>query len=162
MFVAVQGGMVATNDGDGIRAVATAGLNLTITGTSIVNNFGTAVLASGAAATVRIGGATILGNTTGVSFAGATMQSFKNNQIARNHTDGTPIPPFSGPGGTALQSRSKVSPIGLRAKRSQIRSPQCSARVAHPWPRPRTWSAFSRSSLCLSGGGEGLQLSIVI
>src|SRR5262249_5403327 len=49
MFVAVQGGMVATNDGDGIRAVATAVLNLTITGTSIVNNFGTGVLASGAA-----------------------------------------------------------------------------------------------------------------
>jgi hypothetical protein len=103
MFVAVQGGMVATNDRDGIRAVATAVLNLTITGTSIVNNFGTGVLASGAAATVRIGGATISGNTTGVSFAGATMQSFKNNQIAGNNTDGTPIPAFPGPGGTALQ-----------------------------------------------------------
>jgi hypothetical protein len=103
MFVAVQGGMVATNDGDGIRAVATAALNLTITGTSIVNNFGTGVLASGAAATVRIGGATISGNTTGVSFAGATMQSFKNNQIAGNITDGTPIPAFPDPGGTPLQ-----------------------------------------------------------
>jgi hypothetical protein len=43
------------------------------------------------------------GNTTGVSFAGATMQSFKNNQIAGNNTDGTPIPAFPGPGGTALQ-----------------------------------------------------------
>jgi hypothetical protein len=32
IFVAVQGGMVATNDGDGIRAVANAVLNLTITG----------------------------------------------------------------------------------------------------------------------------------
>jgi len=103
MFVAVQGGMVATNDGDGIRAVATAVLNLTITGTSIVNNFGTGVLASGAAATVRIGGATISDNTTGVRFAGATMQSFKNNRIAGNNTDGTPIPAFPGPGGTALQ-----------------------------------------------------------
>ena len=104
LFVAVQGGMVATNDGDGIRAVAaTAVLNLTITGTSIVNNFGIGVLASGGVATVRIGGATISGNTTGVSFAGATMQSFKNNQIAGNVTDGTPIPSFSGPDGAALQ-----------------------------------------------------------
>jgi len=103
MFVAMQGGIVATNDGDGIRAVATAVLNLTITDTSIVNNFGTGVLASGAAATVRIGGATISGNVTGVSFAGATMQSFKNNQIAGNNTDGTPIPSFFGPDGAALQ-----------------------------------------------------------
>jgi hypothetical protein len=62
-----------------------------------VNNFGS-VLASGGAATVRIGGATISGNATGVSFAGATMQSFNNNQIG-----GTPIPAFSGPGSTALQ-----------------------------------------------------------
>jgi len=103
MTVAVQGGMVATNAGDGISATATAALNLTITGTSVVNNFANGVLASGAAATVRIGGATISGNTTGVSFAGATMQSFKNNQIAGNSTDGTPIPAFPGPGGTALQ-----------------------------------------------------------
>jgi hypothetical protein len=103
MLVAVQGGMVATNDGDGVRAIATAVLNLTITGTSVVNNFGTGVLASGADPTVLIGGATISGNATGVSFAGATMQSFKNNQIAGNNTDGTPIPAFSGPGGTALQ-----------------------------------------------------------
>jgi len=76
---------------------------LTITGTSVVNNFGTGVLASGVAATVRIGGATISGNVTGVSFAGATMQSFKNNQISGNNTDGTPIPSFSGPDGAALQ-----------------------------------------------------------
>src|SRR5262249_23303836 len=92
------GRVVATNDGDGVRVIATAFLSLIITGTSVVNNFGTGVLASGAAAIVRIGGATISGNATGVSFAGATMQSFKNNQIAGNNTDGTPIPPFSGPG----------------------------------------------------------------
>jgi hypothetical protein len=92
--------MVATNDGDGVRAIATATL---ITGTSVVNNLGPGVLASGGAATVRIGGVTISGNTTGVSFAAATMQSFKNNQIAGNNADGTPIPAFSGPGGTALQ-----------------------------------------------------------
>jgi hypothetical protein len=90
MLVAVHGGMVATNHGDGIRAIATAVLNLLIAGTSVVNNFGTGVLASGAAATVLIGGATISGNATGVSFAGAAMQSFKNNQIAGNNTDGTP------------------------------------------------------------------------
>ena len=98
-----MGGIVATNNGNGVSAIATAVLNLVITGTSVVNNFGTGVLASGAAATVQIGGATISGNATGVSFAGATMQSFKNNQIAGNNTDGTPISSFPGPGGTALQ-----------------------------------------------------------
>jgi len=86
MLVGVQGGMVATNGGDGVRAIATAVLSLLIAGTSVVNNFGTGVVASGTAATVWIGGATISGNATGVSFAGATMQSLKNNQIAGNNT----------------------------------------------------------------------------
>ena len=103
MLVALQGGMVATNHGDGVRAAATASLVLMITGTSIVNNFGNGVTASGGAALVRIGGTTIAGNLTGVSFAGATMQSFMNNQIGGNNADGTPIPAFPGPGGTALQ-----------------------------------------------------------
>jgi len=68
-----------------------------------VNNFGARGLASGAAPTVLIGGATISGNASGVSFTGATMQSLKNNQIAGNNPDGTPIPASSGPGDKALQ-----------------------------------------------------------
>jgi hypothetical protein len=97
MLVAEQGGMVATNGGDGVRAIATAVLNFTITGASLVNNFGTGVLASGAAEAVRIGGRRFRATPLGLSFSGATMQSFKNNQIPGNNTDGTPIPPFFRP-----------------------------------------------------------------
>ena len=102
MLVAVQGGMIATNDGNGVTAnAASSVLNLTIVGTSILNNFGTGVQALGGGATVRIGGATVSANTIGVS--GTNVQSFKNNQISGNNTDGTPLPAFPGPGGTALQ-----------------------------------------------------------
>jgi hypothetical protein len=103
MLVAVQGGMVATNGGDGVRAVATAVLNLTITGTSVVNNFGTGVLASGAAATVRIGGATISGNATGVSFAARQCNRSRTTRFLVITPTGRRSRPFSGLGGTALQ-----------------------------------------------------------
>jgi hypothetical protein len=65
------------------------------------NNVGAAV--AGAAATLRIAGSTITQNVTGVANFGGTLQSFKNNVIAGNGTDGTPIPAFPGPGGTPLQ-----------------------------------------------------------
>jgi hypothetical protein len=46
---------------------------------------------------------TIANNVTGVVNLGGTLQSFKNNQIALNGTDGTPIAAFPGPGGTPQQ-----------------------------------------------------------
>jgi len=52
---------------------------------------------NGAGTIAFIGNSTVVGNGTGV--AGGTVQSFKNNQIAGNGTDGTPIPAFPGPGG---------------------------------------------------------------
>jgi hypothetical protein len=104
ILVALQDGLIATNAGNGITAAAIQALNLTISGAQIVNNFGNGIAASGAAGTVRIGGTTITGNAVGVSSSGgAALQSFKNNQIAGNNIDGTPIPAFLGPGGTALQ-----------------------------------------------------------
>jgi len=73
-------------------------------------NFGSGIRANGAAAsgagsaTVRIGDSTIVLNFAGVSTTNAgVVQSFKNNRISSNLTDGTPIPAFPGPGGTALQ-----------------------------------------------------------
>jgi hypothetical protein len=147
MFVAVQGGMVATNNGDGIRAVATAVLNLTITRTSIVNNFGTGVLASGALATVRVGGATIYSNTTGVSFAGATMQSFKKD------ADPALFQPWRQ--GSTVNPRLKVLlwPFGQSARKLNL----LSARPARPalGTRSRTWSTFSRPSCALAAKREG-------
>jgi hypothetical protein len=70
---------------------------------SIVLNPGVGVKVSGANAVVLIGSSTISLNGTGVSVTGGTVQSFKNNQIAGNTTDGTPITAFPGPGGTPLQ-----------------------------------------------------------
>jgi hypothetical protein len=46
---------------------------------------------SGGNAVVTIGNSTVTGNGTGVSNAGGSLQSFKNNQIANNTADGTPI-----------------------------------------------------------------------
>jgi hypothetical protein len=73
-------------------------------------NFGSGVNANGATASgagsafVRIGDSTIVLNATGVSTTNAgIVQSMKNNRISGNLTDGTPIPAFVGPGGTALQ-----------------------------------------------------------
>ena len=93
--------VVASSFGTGVLSTGGASaIKLMINQTSIVNNAGTGVSSSGAS-TVLIGGSTISGNTTGVS--GATLQSFKNNQIGGNGTDGTPITAFPGPGGTPLQ-----------------------------------------------------------
>ena len=60
-------------------------------------------LLTGAGTGVIIGNSTVVGNGTGVSNVGGTLQSFKNNQIAGNSVDGTPITAFPGPGGTPLQ-----------------------------------------------------------
>ena len=75
----------------------------TIDRSTLVFNATTGLRLSGAGTIAFIGNSTVVGNGTGVSNAGGTVQSFKNNQIAGNGTDGTPIPAFPGPGGTALQ-----------------------------------------------------------
>jgi hypothetical protein len=46
-----------------------------------------------------IGNSTITGNGTGAAAPSGTLFSFKQNQIAGNAADGTPITPFPGPGG---------------------------------------------------------------
>jgi hypothetical protein len=58
-----------------------------------LNNFGVAI--AGSAATLRLGGNTISHNATGVSNSGGTLESFKNNQVVANLTNGTPIPAVS-------------------------------------------------------------------
>jgi hypothetical protein len=49
---------------------------------------------------LKLGGNTITDNTTGVASSGGTLQSFKNNQIADNGADGTPINAVPGYSGT--------------------------------------------------------------
>lgn len=53
---------------------------------------------------IRLGDSTVVLNATGVgTFNSGIIQSFKNNRISGNLTDGTPIPAYAGPGGAALQ-----------------------------------------------------------
>jgi hypothetical protein len=100
----------ATN---GIAAMTTAShaaVTVFVDHSVVSGNFGSGINANGAtaqgagSALVRIGDSTIVNNVTGVSTTGAGVaQSFKNNRISANLSDGTPIAAFPGPGGTPLQ-----------------------------------------------------------
>jgi fructose-bisphosphate aldolase class 1 len=58
----------------------------------VVASVNAGIASADPAATVRIGNSTVAHNVTGVvALGGSTMQSFKNNQISSNITDGTPI-----------------------------------------------------------------------
>ena len=109
----VQNSAVAGSTSHGI-ATATAAEKATISimvdRDTIANNFGSGIRASGVAASgkgsalIRVGNSTIVNNVSGVSTAGSgVLQSFGNNQISGNLTNGTPITAFPGPGGTPLQ-----------------------------------------------------------
>lgn len=76
---------------------------LTVQGSKLANNAGTAVLSVGSSL-VRIGDSTVMGNQIGLNFgAGGALQSLKENHIAGNGNDGTPLPAVPAPGGTPLQ-----------------------------------------------------------
>lgn len=91
--------VVDTNSSFGI-AVSTTGPHA---GAMIENTLLTfnnvALGTNGAASIARLGNSTLTANTTGVSGTAGTLQSFKNNQVSGNGTDGTPITAFPGPGG---------------------------------------------------------------
>ena len=77
---------------NGILSIGSQPTSLLIDNSTIVNNAGTGVVSQGAASTVIIGRSTITGNTTGVSSAsGGMLESYKDNRIVGNGTDGTPI-----------------------------------------------------------------------
>jgi len=75
----------------------------TIDRSTIAFNGGSGLFISGGSAVAIIGNSTVTGNNFGVNNQGGTLQSWKNNQIGGNNSDGTPITAFPGPGGTALQ-----------------------------------------------------------
>ena len=101
--------MVVGSAGTGIAALTTAShaaVSVLVDHTVVSGNFASGINANGAAASgagsavVRIGDSTIALNVTGVGTTGAgVVQSFKNNRISGNLTDGTPITAFPGPGG---------------------------------------------------------------
>jgi hypothetical protein len=102
--VSVKDSVLSGSTNVGIVVVSSgAAFNAVVENTLInfSNNVGAAV--AGASATLRIAGSTITQNVTGVANFGGTLQSFKNNVIAGNGADGTPIAAFPGPGGAPLQ-----------------------------------------------------------
>ena len=97
--------VVTSSRSNGILSLAGASvINFTIESSKLVNNVGVAIQSSGANSTVRISDSTIADNQTGVSaVSGGVVQSYKDNRIGGNGTDGTPLAAFPGPGGTPLQ-----------------------------------------------------------
>lgn len=107
IFASVSNSSIANNTGSSANSFGvTANVNtsLIMNNDVVYANAAAGVNANGSATTVLVGASTIVQNEVGVSTTnGATMQSFKNNQIALNGTDGTPIPAFPGPNNSPLQ-----------------------------------------------------------
>jgi hypothetical protein len=102
--LSVADSVVSGNTNNGLAVASNGAVFIaTVSNSSLNFNTNTGAAVAQASATLRLGGSTITGNGTGVSNAAGTLQSFKNNQIAGNTADGTPMTAFPGPGGTALQ-----------------------------------------------------------
>ena len=86
------------------NSVIVGNATLTVERSSLLNNKGPAIITF-TGAFIRIGDSTIAGNESaiGCCFFGGTVQSFKENHIAGNGNDNTPLTAFPGPGGTPLQ-----------------------------------------------------------
>ncbi len=101
MNITIQDSVLHGNNGHGVLAITPAGgsrIQINLDRTSVTGNIGSGARADGAAAsgagsaTIRIGSSVISSNVQGVSVNGAgVLQSYKNNSIAGNITDGTPI-----------------------------------------------------------------------
>jgi hypothetical protein len=94
--IVLRDDVIDDNSGNGITVQA--GINALVDRTTLTFNGGTGLSVSGGAV-VLLGNSTITGNATGVSNSASTLYSFRQNQVAGNTTDGTPIAAFPGPGG---------------------------------------------------------------
>ena len=82
----------AGSNSNGIFVTSTGSqFNAIVNDSTINSNAGSGVAVSGSGARAFLGSNTITENVTGVSNSGGTLQSFKNNQIVGNLSDGTPI-----------------------------------------------------------------------
>ena len=97
--VTVKDSVVSASSNTGV-VVASSGAAFSglVDSSMIAFNANTGAAVAGAAATLLLGRNTIANNVTGVINLGGTLQSFKNNKIALNGTDGTPMTAFPGPG----------------------------------------------------------------
>ncbi|MGB9365897.1 MAG: right-handed parallel beta-helix repeat-containing protein [Xanthobacteraceae bacterium] len=89
--IAIENSLLAGSSGNGVAVSSTGASMVTTVADCRINSNGAGAATAGASATLRLGGNTISGNGTGVSNGGGTLQSFKNNQIAGNGADGTPL-----------------------------------------------------------------------
>jgi hypothetical protein len=81
--------LITGSSNTGVSVFGTGAAMTAVVDSSMVTaNANTGVAASGAGAGAKIGSSTITNNVTGVS---GSVLSFKNNQIADNGTDGTPL-----------------------------------------------------------------------
>jgi len=86
--VAIVDSVSAGNTNAGIVASAGPVTRVMVSRTASVNN-GVGLNATGGNANILVGDSTITGNTTGV--VGSVVNSYKNNQINNNASDGTPV-----------------------------------------------------------------------
>jgi hypothetical protein len=95
----VKDSVISGSSANGVSVFGTGAVfRATVANNLISANAGSGVGAAGAGASIKIGGNTITHNVTGVS---GSVQSFKNNQIVDNSTDGTPVTAVSS-GGSIL------------------------------------------------------------
>ena len=97
----VNDSILSGSSNSGIAVSSTGAANTAVVSTSMISfNANTGAAVAGAAGSLKLGGNTIANNVTGVANAGGSLQSFKNNQIADNGSDGTPITAVPGYSGT--------------------------------------------------------------
>jgi hypothetical protein len=97
--LSVKDSVLSASSSNGIAVSSTGGaFKAVVAGSNMNFNVGVGAAVAGASATLLLGSNTIMGNVTGVSNSGGTLQSFKNNQIGANTNDGTPINPVSSGG----------------------------------------------------------------
>ena len=102
--ISVSESVLSGNSSNGIAVSSTGAAFKALVTNSVINfNVVTGAAVAGASATLLLEGNKIMGNVTGVSNAAGILQSFKNNVVAANNADGTPMTAFPGPGGTPLQ-----------------------------------------------------------
>jgi len=93
--IAIVNSVATGHGGEGFAVITTGGgaAKMNINRSLASSNGANGVRADGGGATVLIGESVITANATGViAQNGATLQSYKNNQIDGNGSNGTPVP----------------------------------------------------------------------
>lgn len=90
--VNVKDSVLTASSNSGIAVSSTGASNTALVANSIMSfNANTGAAVAGGSGSLKLGGNTISNNVTGVANLGGVLQSFKNNQIADNSSDGTPM-----------------------------------------------------------------------